>query len=236
MFIVAVTGGIATGKSTISKVFERQGIPVIDADKIAREIVEPGQPCWQQIREVFGEGVLLPSKEINRAVLGKMIFEDKELRGKLNKITHPTIHRKIFWQVCKLLVTGHAWIVLDLPLLFETGVLMDFIHKIVCVSCDSDKQLERLLARNELSESEARHRVDSQMPLDKKCEKSHFVIDNNGSVEEAENSAMSIYNMMSDSKQHWLNRISFLGLFLIVGFTIYMLLKMFNKLPESWQM
>ncbi|EDW55177.1 dephospho-CoA kinase [Drosophila sechellia] len=236
MFIVAVTGGIATGKSTISKVFERQGIPVIDADKIAREIVEPGQPCWRQIREVFGDEVLLPSKEINRAVLGKMIFEDKELRGKLNKITHPTIHRKIFWQVCKLLVTGHAWIVLDLPLLFETGVLMDFIHKIVCVTCDSDKQLERLIARNELSESEARHRVDSQMPLDKKCEKSHFVIDNNGSVEEAESSAMSIYNLMRDSKQHWLNRISFLGLFLIVGFTIYMLLKVFNRSPESWQM
>ncbi|EDW96421.1 dephospho-CoA kinase [Drosophila yakuba] len=236
MFIVAITGGIATGKSTISKVFERQGIQVIDADKIAREIVEPGQPCWRKIREVFGDEVLLPSKEINRAVLGKMIFEDKELRGKLNKITHPTIHRKIFWQVCKLLVSGHAWIVLDLPLLFETGVLMDFIHKIVCVTCDTDKQLERLMARNELSESEARHRVDSQMPLDKKCEKSHFVIDNNGTVEEAENSAMSIYNLMRDSKQHWLNRISFLGLFLIVGFTIYMLLKVFNRLPESWQM
>ncbi|EDV48097.1 uncharacterized protein LOC6553052 [Drosophila erecta] len=236
MFIVAVTGGIATGKSTISKVFERQGIPVIDADKIARQILEPGQPCWRQIREVFGDEVLLPSKEINRPVLGKMIFEDKVLRGKLNKITHPTIHRKIFWQVCKLLVTGHAWIVLDLPLLFETGVLMDFIHKIVCVTCDTDKQLERLIARNELSESQARHRVDSQMPLDKKCEKSHFVIDNNGTVEEAENSAMSIYNLMRDSKQHWLNRISFLGLFLIVGFTIYMLLKVFNRVPESWQM
>ncbi|XP_017083517.1 dephospho-CoA kinase [Drosophila eugracilis] len=236
MFIVAVTGGIATGKSTISKVFQRQGIPVIDADKIAREIVEPGQPCWHQIREVFGDEVLLPSKEINRAVLGKMIFEDKELRGKLNKITHPTIHRKIFWQVCKLLVTGHAWIVLDLPLLFETGVLMDFIHKIVCVSCDSDKQLERLIARNELSEKEARHRVDSQMPLDQKCEKSHFVIDNNGTVEEAESSAMGIYNMMCDSKQHWLNRISFLGVFLIVGFTIYMMLKAFNRLPETWKL
>ncbi|XP_017119938.1 dephospho-CoA kinase [Drosophila elegans] len=236
MFIVAVTGGVATGKSTISKVFKRQGIPVIDADKIAREIVEPGQPCWQRIREIFGDDVLLPSKEINRAVLGKMIFEDKELRGKLNKITHPTIHRKIFWQVCKLLVTGHSWIVLDLPLLFETGVLIDFIHKIICVTCDSDKQLERLIARNELSESDARHRVDSQMPLEQKCEKSHFVIDNNGSVEEAEHSAMAIYNLMRDSKQHWLNRISFLGLFLIVGFTIYLLLKVFNKLPESWQM
>ncbi|KAH8278990.1 hypothetical protein KR018_012118 [Drosophila ironensis] len=231
MFIVAVTGGIATGKSTVSKVFQKQGIPVIDADKIAREIVEPGQPCWHKIREIFGEDVLLPSKEINRAVLGKMIFEDRELRGKLNKITHPTIHRKIFWQVCKLLVSGHAWIVLDLPLLFETGVLMDYIHKIVCVSCDADKQLERLIARNELSETEARHRVESQMPLEKKCEQSHFVINNNGSVEETESSAMGIYNMMCESKQHWLNRISCLGVILIVFFAIYLLLKVFDKLP-----
>ncbi|KAH8248403.1 hypothetical protein KR032_006777 [Drosophila birchii] len=235
MFIVAVTGGIATGKSTVSKVFEKHGIPVIDADKIAREIVEPGQPCWRQIREIFGDEVLLPSKEINRAALGKMIFEDKELRGKLNKITHPTIHRKIFWRVCKLLVTGHAWIVLDLPLLFETGILMDFIHKIICVSCDSDKQLERLIARNELSETEARHRVESQMPLEMKCEKSHFVIDNNGDKEDTEASAMNIYNMMCESKQHWLNRVSFLGLFLIVVFSIYLVLKILNQLPESWQ-
>lgn len=105
-----------------------------------------------------------------------------------------------------------------------------------CVFSDQDKQLERLIARNELSETEARHRVNSQMPLENKCEKSHFVIDNNGSVEDTESSAMSIYNMMCESKQHWLNRISFLGLFLIVGFSIYLLLKVFNKLPASWQM
>lgn len=106
----------------------------------------------------------------------------------------------------------------------------------ICICSDSDKQLERLIARNELSETEARHRVESQMPLEIKCEKSHFVIDNNGDKEEAEASAMNIYNMMRESKQHWLNRISFLGLFLIVGFAIYLLLKVFNRLPESWQM
>ncbi|EDV92870.1 dephospho-CoA kinase domain-containing protein [Drosophila grimshawi] len=234
MFIVAVTGGIATGKSTVTKIFERHGIPVIDADKIAREIVEPGQPCWQKIRDVFGDEVLLPSKELNRAVLGRLIFEDKELRGKLNQITHPVIHRTIFWSVFKHFMSGHAWIVLDLPLLFETGILMDFIHKIVTVTCDSEKQMQRLLARNELSESEAQHRVDSQMPLEKKCEKSHFVVDNNGSEAETEAAAMRIYNMMQESNQHWYNRFSILGVILIVCFTIYFLSKAFDVWPKSW--
>ncbi|EDW85194.1 uncharacterized protein Dwil_GK14519 [Drosophila willistoni] len=236
MFILAITGGIATGKSTVSKVFERNGVPVIDADKIAREIVEPGQPCWHKIRAVFGDEVLLPSKELNRAALGKMIFADKELRGKLNKITHPVIHRTIFWRVCKLLITGQPWIVLDLPLLFETGILFDFIHKIVTVSCDSEKQLQRLIARNELTESEARHRVDSQMPLEKKCEKSHFVIDNNGSVKDTEESALRIFNMMQESKQHWFNRLRFFGLILMIGFSIFLISRFFlnGGWPKSW--
>ncbi|KAH8398456.1 hypothetical protein KR215_005348 [Drosophila sulfurigaster] len=233
MFIVAITGGIATGKSTVSKVFERHGIPIIDADKIAREIVEPGQPCWQKIRSAFGEEVLLPSKEINRAVLGRLIFENKELRGKLNQITHPTIHRTIFWRVFKHFMSGRAYIVLDLPLLFETGILMDFIHKIVTVSCDSDKQLERLLARNELSEPEARNRIDSQMPLEQKCEKSHFVVDNNGSIDDTEKAAMLIFNMMQESNKHWYNRAFILGSILIVCFAIYFVCKTFELWPMS---
>ncbi|KAH8381327.1 hypothetical protein KR093_002673 [Drosophila rubida] len=225
MFIVAITGGIATGKSTVTKVFERNGIPIVDADKIAREIVEPGQPCWQKIRSVFGDEVLLPSKEINRAVLGRLIFENKELRGKLNQITHPTIHRTIFWRVFKHFMSGHAYIVLDLPLLFETGLLMDFIHKIVTVSCDSDKQLQRLLSRNELSEPEARNRIESQMPLELKCEKSHFVIDNNGSIDDAEEAALRIFNMMQESNKHWYNRTFLLGSILIVCVVFYFVWK-----------
>ncbi|KAH8407098.1 hypothetical protein KR222_006548 [Zaprionus bogoriensis] len=236
MFIVAITGGIASGKSTVSKVFERQGIPVIDADKIAREIVEPGQPCWQKIRAAFGDEVLTPSKEINRAVLGRLIFENKELRGKLNQITHPAIHRTIFWRVFKHFMAGHSWIVLDLPLLFETGILMDFIHKIVTVSCDSDKQMQRLLARNELSEPEARNRIDSQMPLEKKCEKSHFVVDNNGSVEDTEAAAMRIYNLMQESNQHWYNRCSLLGVILFIAITLYFVNKAFGLWPKSWSL
>ncbi|XP_075146360.1 dephospho-CoA kinase [Haematobia irritans] len=231
MFIVAVTGGIATGKSTVSKVFERNGIPVIDADKIARQIVEPGTPCWQKIREVFGDEVLLPTREINRVALGKAIFNDKELRGKLNKITHPVIHRTIFKEVFKNFMSGKAWIVLDLPLLFETGILMDFIHKIVCVTCDSDKQLKRLVERNELSEEDAKKRIESQMPLEVKCEKSHFVIDNNGSIEETTEAALRICNMMKESNQHWRNRLSLFGFICAIIFVLYYLNKIFNFFP-----
>lgn len=100
-------------------------------------------------------------------------------------------------------------------------------------SSDSDKQLQRLLARNELSEPEARNRIDSQMPLETKCEKSHFVIDNNGSIEDAEAAALRIYNLMQDSKQHWYNRITILGVVLFVALSIYFLNKVLNFWPKS---
>lgn len=101
---------------------------------LPKTVVQPGKPCWHKIHEVFGDDVFHPTKEINREALGKAIFNDKELRMKLNKITHPVIHRTIFIQVFKHFMSGRSWIVLDLPLLFETGILMDFIHKIITVS------------------------------------------------------------------------------------------------------
>ncbi|XP_037949139.1 dephospho-CoA kinase [Teleopsis dalmanni] len=231
MFIVAITGGIATGKTTVSKVFEENGIPVIDADKIAREIVQPGKPCWEKIREIFGDDMLLPNKEINRAALGRLIFSDKDLRMKLNKITHPVIHRAILKDVCKHFMSGRAWIVLDLPLLFETGILMDFIYKVITVSCDSETQLNRLLIRNELHPEDARKRIESQMPLEKKCEKSHFVIDNCGTIAETRAEALRILNLMNESKQHWRNRLSLLGFLFAILFSFYYLNKVFNIIP-----
>uniref|UniRef100_A0A1A9WLU4 Dephospho-CoA kinase domain-containing protein n=1 Tax=Glossina brevipalpis TaxID=37001 RepID=A0A1A9WLU4_9MUSC len=233
MFIVAVTGGIATGKSTVSRIFQRNGIAVVDADQIAREIVMPGKRCWHKIRQIFGDEILLPSREINRSALGRIVFENKELRGKLNMITHPLIHRKIFFNVIKHLLSGKQWIVLDLPLLFETGILMDFIYKIICVTCDPETQLQRLIARNELSEEDARLRINSQMPLEEKCEKSHFVIDNSGLLEDTEAAALKICNMLIESNQHWRIRFTFLGFLFAILFFIYYLNKIFNFLPDA---
>ncbi|XP_054744554.1 dephospho-CoA kinase domain-containing protein [Anastrepha obliqua] len=233
MFIVAITGGIATGKSTVSQVFRDNGIPVVDADKIAREIVQPGTTCWHKIRQVFGEEIILPTKEINREALGKAIFSDKQLRGKLNQITHPVIHRTIFLQVFKHFMSGHSWIVLDLPLLFETGILMEFIYKIITVSCDAEIQLNRLMQRNEYSMEDAKKRIESQMPLDKKCDQSHFVIDNSGSIEETKEAALRIVQLMNDSKHHWRNRVTLFGIVLGLGLVLYYLNRIFKIFPSS---
>lgn len=97
-------------------------------------VVEPGKPAWHKIKEVFGDEVLKDNQEINREILGKLIFNNKELRRKLNEITHPIIHRTIFLEIFYYFINGKNFIVMDLPLLFETGILLDFIHKIITVT------------------------------------------------------------------------------------------------------
>lgn len=231
MFLVAITGGIATGKSTVTEVFRKNGIPIIDADKIAREIVEPGKPAWYKIKEVFGDEVFLPTREINREALGKAIFNSNEKRGLLNQITHPRIHRTITMEVFKHLMSGAQYVVLDLPLLFETNILMDFIYKIITVTCESDQQLERLRKRNNFNEEDALKRIASQMPLDKKCERSHFVIDNSGSIEQTQKEAQQIVQLLNSSKHHWRIRAYIVIAFLaFVGFVLW-LNELFHFLP-----
>lgn len=203
MFLVAVTGGIATGKSTVTKVFRDAGVPVVDADEIAREIVQPGKPAWKKIRAEFGETVFRENGELNRNALSQVIFNDKEKRGALNQITHPEIHRIMYSQVIKYFFLGHNFVVLDLPLLFETGVMLDYIYKIITVTCEEDIQLTRLMDRNGLSEADAKKRIFAQMSLDEKCEKSHYVIENSGGIADTEEQAQKILQTLLDSNHHW---------------------------------
>lgn len=204
MFLVALTGGIATGKSTVSKVFRENGVPVIDADAIARLVVEPGKPAWHKIKAAFGDSVFHPdSGELNRDALGKLIFDSVEKRKILNEITHPVIHKIIYKEVVKFFFLGHSFIVLDLPLLFETGVMLNIMHKIITVTCEEDIQLTRLMDRNHLSEADAKKRIKQQMPLEQKCSQSHFVVENSGTPQDTEEQTMKILNILQDSNQHW---------------------------------
>lgn len=163
MFLIGLTGGIATGKSSISKLFRDEGIPVIDADLIARQgriydvyvlslkdgcditnfiifflvldlVVEPGKPAWHKIKKEFGESIFKENGDLDREALGKVIFNDVEKRRILNQITHPEIHRTIYKEVIKCFFVGHNFVVLDLPLLFETGVMLNYLHKIITVT------------------------------------------------------------------------------------------------------
>lgn len=203
MFLVGLTGGIATGKSTVAAIFREFGIPVIDADKIAREVVKPGKPAWHKIRKEFGSDIFLDTDEIDRAKLGDLIYNDVEKRKKLNAITHPDIYREIYWQTFKYLLQGHQFIVMDLPLLFETGHMLNYLHKIIVVTCEEDLQLQRLMERTGFTEAKAQLRIAAQMSLEKKAEMANFVIENSGSERDTREQTIKVINVLKASRHHW---------------------------------
>jgi len=224
MFIVGLTGGIATGKSTAANIFKEHKIPVIDSDVIARQIVEPGEKAWKEIRTAFGPEVFLENGELNRDILGKIIFSDTDKRVILNKITHPKIQRKILWSILQHLYEGHKFVVIDVPLLFETQSMIPFIYKIITISCDYETQKNRLMIRNGYTESEAEQRIKAQIDLSKKCELSNFVIDSSASFEETRTQVVKVLNYIQSSKHHLMVRLQlFIGaviLFFVIGFIL----------------
>ncbi|WP_077065078.1 dephospho-CoA kinase [Gracilibacillus massiliensis] len=181
--IIGLTGNIATGKSTISNMIqEKYSIPVIDADKVAREVVEPGEKALQTIAETFGEGILLEDGTLNRKHLGEIIFQDKTKREKLNAIVHPAVRVRMEQKKKMFLQQGHNFIVLDIPLLFEND-LTYLVDKTIVVYTTEDIQLKRLMERNQFTEKEAQNRMNAQMDIDNKRAKADAVIDNSGTIE-----------------------------------------------------
>ncbi len=181
MKIVGLTGGIATGKSTVADMLRKRGIPVIDADMIAREVVRPGTKAWQRIKQTFGNEVMLESGEIDRVALAKKVFHDVKARAKLNRITHPRIYVGILKELTRHLLQGDRVVVLDVPLLFETPTQW-LVHTSVVVYTDPQTQIKRLMDRNGLCPEEARLRINAQMPLEKKRARADYVLDNSGSI------------------------------------------------------
>ncbi|XP_046670480.1 dephospho-CoA kinase domain-containing protein [Homalodisca vitripennis] len=203
MFIVGLTGGIATGKTTVSEMFQEYGIPVIDADKMARQIVEPGRTAWKKIKKEFGDEVFYPSGELNRDILGEIIFDDVNKRRTLNEITHPEIYKEMFWAAVRCFFQGHQFVVMDLPLLFETGSMIEYLYKIIVVTCEEDIQLVRVIERGNLTETRAKKRIGAQMGLDLKCSKAHYVIENSGSIEDTRDQVTKVVAALKSSNHHW---------------------------------
>lgn len=167
-------------------------------------VVEPGKPVWKKIKEHFGDEVFNEDKTLNRDKLGQVIFDSVEKRRILNRLTHPVIHRTIYKEVFKYFFLGKNFVVLELPLLFEVNSnLINYIHKIICVSTEEDIQIARLMDRNNLSLTESKKRIQAQMPIEEKCKMSHFVIENSGSPADMEMQAVKIINMLLDSNHHW---------------------------------
>ncbi|MGX2960835.1 dephospho-CoA kinase [Peribacillus sp. JNUCC 23] len=183
--VIGITGGIASGKSSISQfIREELGFTIIDADIAAREVVEPGQEAYRAIIKVFGSELLLPDDSIDRAKLGSIIFHDEKKRQMLNGIVHPAVRKRMLEQKETAFALGENVLFMDIPLLFESN-LTHMVDKTILIYVDELIQLERLIKRNGLSEVDAKARVDSQMPLVEKKKLADVVINNNGSLLES---------------------------------------------------
>jgi dephospho-CoA kinase len=177
--VVGLTGGIAAGKSTVARCFEDLGVPVVDADKLARDAVARGSSGLSEIVAAFGEDVLLADGTLDRKALGARVFADAALRARLNAITHPRIAQLGAAQVAEHARRGAPYVLYEAALIVENGLHGSF-HALVVVSVDPVVQLARLMGRDGLSEAEAKARIAAQMPLEKKIEVADFVIDNSG--------------------------------------------------------
>ena len=180
MKVIGLTGGIGSGKSTVSEYLIKKGIEVIDADQIGKDIVEPGMKALIEIENVFGEEVILANGSLNREKLGQIVFSDKEKLEKLNSITLDIIKEEINNQIHN---SKNDIIVLDAAILIETK-LHEIVDEIWLVSIDRQTQIERVKSRNQLSEAEIINRINSQMTNNERKNYSNVVLDNQGTIEE----------------------------------------------------
>jgi dephospho-CoA kinase len=176
MILVGLTGGVATGKSTVAKMFKQCGATMIDADLLARQVVEPSKPAWREIVKTFGKAVLNPNRSLNRQALGSIVFRNRTKRRQLERIIHPRVAReqqRLVRRIAKR--KPHAVILYEVPLLFEAGVDKR-VDKIIVVTADRNTQVARLKKRNGHSRTEALRRISSQMPLSKKIRQADYVL------------------------------------------------------------
>ena len=196
MKLVGLTGGIASGKSAVARILERLGAAVINADDLAREVVEPGKVAWQEIVDAFGTGVLQPDQTLDRQKLRTLIFSDREGRKKLEAIIHPRVRALAEQRIRERALAGYSTIVYEVPLLFE-GKLHEWLRPVILVACDPETQRKRLQERDHLTPTEAQKHIDAQMSLAEKRRLADYVIDNNGSLEEVETQVKAILEKIS---------------------------------------
>jgi len=190
MFRVALTGGIATGKSYVAARLRERGIPVIDADDLAHGATAGGTEATSAIAGRFGRGILAADGSVDRAKLGAIVFADAAARRDLEAIVHPAVYRAIAAGLRGFELLGHPIAVVDVPLLYETGHEGDF-DRVIVTACPFATQIDRLVARG-LSADEARRRIAAQLPTDDKAARADFVIETGGTFEETDRQVADI--------------------------------------------
>ena len=185
MRLIGLTGGIATGKSTVAAMLSRRGARVVDADALAHEVVEPGKPALQSVVERFGDGVLLHDGSLDRARLAALVFADDAARKDLERITHPRIAELMQQRIATAFAHDAPAVILDIPLLFE-GRREDTVEGVLVVWAPVAVQLQRLHERDGFDEVAARQRLAAQMPIDEKRQRGTWIIDNSGTIDETQ--------------------------------------------------
>jgi dephospho-CoA kinase len=182
MRLIGVTGGIATGKSTVDQMLAAHGATVIDADALAREVVRPGSPALDEVVQRFGASVLQPGGELDRARLGAIVFADDDARHDLERITHPRIAELTQERVAAALATTTPLVAVDIPLLYENA-REGMFEGVLLVYAPRDIQVERLRERNGLDAAAALQRLAAQLPIDDKRERATWIIDNSDGLD-----------------------------------------------------
>ncbi|MBW2059372.1 MAG: dephospho-CoA kinase [Deltaproteobacteria bacterium] len=196
MVVVALTGGIATGKTTVARMFAEQGALVIDLDRLSRLVVEPHKPAWKEVVAAFGPTVVRQDGSLDRSRLARIIFRDPAKRKRLEQIVHPRVLEEYEKRLKEILDKGAEHVVIvDIPLLMEVGMQDDF-EKVIVVYIPVESQLKRLIEREGLSEEEARAWLNSQISIEEKVALADFVIDNTGSIERTRRQVRRIYKTL----------------------------------------
>jgi dephospho-CoA kinase len=197
MYIIGLTGGIASGKSTVSAMLTELGAYIIDTDKIAHAVVRPGQPALLDIVDHFGKKIMLPNGNLNRKILGDIIFQNTEERSRLEKMIHPYIEIQVNEKIKKAEQLGYQIVVVDVPLLFEAGWQYK-VDEIWVVYVDPEVQISRLISRNQLSVKEALERINAQLNIAEKAKRSHVVIDNTLDLENTKQQVTSAWRIVRE--------------------------------------
>ncbi len=196
--IIGLTGGIASGKSTVSNMFRDLGVLVIDADVVARDVVRPGSEALVDIQNEFGPEVIHESGELDREALGKIIFSNPAARAKLNGFTHPRIAMEMLRHATEAGKSGHTFVIYDAALIVENG-LHHALGGLIVVAASPESQLERMLRRDGLAVEDAQKRIDAQLPLSKKIEVADWVIHNDGTLDQTSSQVEAVFRELREN-------------------------------------
>ena len=191
MKLVGLTGGIASGKSTVAAILHRLGASIINADELSREVVQPGQDAWNEIIKNFGSDILQEDKTLDRRKLRKLVFDNPEARKKLEAIIHPRVRALAERRIRELAASGSSVIVYEVPLLFEAQIHL-WLRPVILVACNVETQRKRLLKRDHLTQLEAQQHLEAQMSLEEKRKLADYVIENDGALEDLEQQVRTV--------------------------------------------